>query len=106
MARIDIDAPLLELHGQPRCERSEDAAGRQRVVEGVRADVAGAFVNLEVQVWLCLTLPDREGAAGDARGPMRVRDLLIIRSGTNHGVSCDVTHPGRRAAATAASPRE
>src|SRR5882762_3031146 len=106
MARIDIDAALLKLHGQPRCERAEDAGGRQRVVESVRADVAGAFVNFDVYVRLRLTLPEREGAAGGARGPMRIRDLLIIRSGANHGVSSDATDPGRGAAPTAASPRE
>src|SRR3977135_2733563 len=104
MARIDIDPALLELHGQPRCERTEDAGGRQRVVEGVRADVAGAFVSLGVQVRLVVSRSKREGAAEHTRGPVRARDLLIVRSGTNHGVSSDATPPGRGAAATAASP--
>src|SRR5882762_5625057 len=106
MARIDIDAALLKLHGQPRCERTEDAGGRQRVVESVRADVAGAFVNFDVYVRLCFTLPEREGAAGGARGPVRIRDLLIIHSGANRRVRADVTQPCHGPAATAASSRE
>jgi len=48
VTRIDINATLLELHGQARCERAKDAGGGQRVVESMRADIAGAFVNLGV----------------------------------------------------------
>src|SRR5437762_1517649 len=41
-----------------------------------------------------------------ARGPMGIRDLLVLRPGTDHDLRGDVTHPGRRAASAATPARE
>ena len=106
VARVDIDAALLELQGKAWRERAKDTRCRQQVVEGARVDVAGALVDLGVQARLGLTLPETDRAGDDARGPVRISDPLIFRAGAEHTVRAEVVQPGCRAAASAPVARE
>src|SRR5439155_180007 len=82
--------------------------GPEKITAGAACppDVPGAFVSLDVQVCLQLPAAERQRAAEVARGPMGIRDLLVLRPGTDHDLRGDVTHPGHRAASAATPARE
>src|SRR5437016_8321249 len=103
MARVDIDVALLELQSEFGCELTEEPEGAERVVEGMVPDVPGAFVSVDVQVCPAALEPYRAGEV--ARGPMGVRDLLVLRPGPQHRIRTDASHPGRGGPAAAASAR-
>src|SRR5207302_8411015 len=101
MARVDIDVALLELQSEFGRELTEEPEGAERVVEGMVPDVPGAFVSVDVQVCPAALEPDR--AAEVARGPMGVRDLLILSARPKHDIRADASHPARGGAAAAAA---
>src|SRR5580704_5944848 len=100
VARVDVDAALLELHGHSP-ERADEAAVDDRVVERVCARVAGALVSLGVQAQLRARLPERRRAGEVPERPMRVRDRLVFAPQAHDVAGVKGAQPGERAAATA-----